>query len=100
MSNKPLQTDIVNVRIKLLEVMAPRALDGSAGNLIAAAKQLEAYVLGEDSGEGVKADAKVDEAPNTAPADAVIEQGRAAPAQQEAPAQADEATDKTKTSSK
>ena len=99
MSSKPLPLDVVNVRIELLKVIAPRALDGSADNLIAAAKKLEEYVLGEVSGEA-KSPAKMDEAPNTAPIDAVREQGRAAPAQQGTPAKADEAPDETKTSSK
>lgn len=89
-----LPNDVADVRIKLLGILAPRALDGNAGNLVAAARVLEAYVLEEVSGSGETA-AKVDEAPK-APTDAVKEQGKAAPPQQADPAKADESADKRK----
>lgn len=64
MAKSLLRKDAVEVRVKLLGILAPRSLDGSADNLIASARALEAYVYEGVSDGGSDATVKADEAPD------------------------------------
>lgn len=90
MSKTLLRKDAIDVRVKLLGILAPRALDGSAKNLVASARELEAYVYEGVSDGGSDASVQADEGPETPPAGTVEAQGTSAPPQKAGPAKSDE----------